>query len=64
MTKTQTKLQAGRAVAAYVEDGQGRRLLVASPGSFLSNPVIVAMTQKEAKEAIGALKQLMEELPP
>jgi hypothetical protein len=65
-----TKQRAGRAVAVYVEDALGRRLVVAAPHVyapgelFLADTVVIALTQQEAKEAIAVLRQLAEELPP
>ncbi len=60
-------MQAGRAVAVYVDDGQGRRLVLADTdrhGYALEKVIVVAMHQGEARAAIAALKQLAEELPP
>lgn len=65
--KTHTKMPAGKLVAAYIEDGQGRRLVLAQEGSqglVLERPLVLATTQAEAKQAIATLKQLSEELPP
>ena len=64
-----TKQRAGRAVAIYIDDGQGRRLVVAEANTdvtrpMLFDPVLIAMTQREAKDAIAVLRQLAEELPP
>lgn len=62
-----TKMEAGRLVAIYVDDGQGRRLVIAdkhSSGFALDRPLVFATTQTEAREAIGVLRQLAEELPP
>ena len=66
MNKTHTKMRAGRLVAVYVDDGQGRRLVLAEERSslVLERPLILATTQREAREAIAALRQLAEELPP
>jgi hypothetical protein len=62
-----TKMQAGRVVAVYVDDGQGRRLVIANEhpsGYALDRPLVFALTQAEAKAAIAVLRQLAEELPP
>jgi hypothetical protein len=65
MKKSHTKMKAGLLVAVYVEDGQGRRLVVAeNEGLILNKTLILATTKAEAAEAISALKQLSEELPP
>lgn len=64
--KSHTKMKAGLLVAVYVEDGQGRRLVLAQEhkhGLVLENVLILATTQAEAKQAISVLKQLAEELP-
>jgi hypothetical protein len=65
--KQHTKMRAGKLVAVYVDDGQGRRLVLAEPdgyGCTLEHTLILATTQREAKAAIVALHQLTEELPP
>ena len=63
--KSHTKMKAGRLVAIYIEDGQGRRLVLAQEdGRLLRDPLILATTQTEAKDAIAVLMQLAEELPP
>lgn len=59
-----TKMDAGLCIAAYVDDGMGRRLVIAPKTDGFNTTVIVATTQAEAKAAIGALRQLAEELPP
>lgn len=67
MPKSHTKMKAGRLVAVYVEDAQGRRLVLAQEGKHghtLEDTLILAHTQAEAKQAIAALRQLAEELPP
>jgi hypothetical protein len=59
-----TKQKCGsHAIAIYVDNAQGRRLLVAVADDF-AKPVLIAMTQTEAREAIAVLRQLAEELPP
>lgn len=65
MKKSRTAMKAGMAVAVYTEDGQGRRLSVhtESEGFSGANTVILATTQKQAKEVIKVLYQLLEELP-
>jgi hypothetical protein len=41
MKKVHTKVRAGQLVAVYVEDGQGRRLVLARPdGELLRDPLI------------------------
>lgn len=60
-----TKMRAGHLVAVYVEDGLGRRLVLADhdPDALsLLRPLVFARTQREAK--IAVLRQLLEELPP
>lgn len=60
-------MRAGRLVAAYVDDGLGRRLVLAQEheaGIALERTLVFALTQTEAREAIAALRQLAEELPP
>jgi type I site-specific restriction endonuclease len=67
MPKSHTKMMAGRLVAAYVEDGMGRRLVVAEPDEYTTafgKTLVFAHTQSEAKAAIATLRQLLEELPP
>jgi hypothetical protein len=67
---SRTKQHAGRAVAVYIDDGQGRRLVVATAHVFsdglgaLFDPVIVALTKEEAMHASAVLRQLADELPP
>jgi 3-dehydroquinate synthase class II len=65
-TKQHTKMRAGRLVAVYVDDGQGRRLVLADEGrySVAERVMVLATTQAEAKQAIAVLYQLAEELPP
>lgn len=65
-------MQAGRLVAAYVEDAMGRRLVIgaaakvtpSSSTSYVDQPITFAETQAEAKEAIRVLRELAQELPP
>lgn len=70
MPKSHTKLRAGLLVAVYIQDGQGRRLVLADESactrlsSVLERPMTIATNQREAKDAIAALHQLLEELPP
>ena len=59
----QTKMRCGLAVAAYVDDGQGRRIVVASEDRRMLRPVPLATTKAEARAAIAVLRQLAEELP-
>lgn len=62
-----TKMRAGRLVAIYIDDGQGRRLVLAQPmasGFAIDRPLVIGDTQKEVREVIATLKQLAEELPP
>ena len=65
MSKTHTKMKAGRLVAVYVEDGQGRRIVLSDERheGCLERPLL-ATTQAEARHAVTVLKQLLEELPP
>jgi hypothetical protein len=57
-------MSCGRLVAAYVDDGQGRRLVVARAEERAFNETLVlALTQEEARAAIRTLYQLLEELP-
>ena len=59
-----TKQNCGpHAVALYIDNAQGRRLMIAVSSNF-ATPVLIAMTQAEAREAIAVLRQLAEELPP
>jgi hypothetical protein len=60
-------MQAGRLVAVYAHDGQGRRLLLVDRGDRNVNvdaPLIAAFTQAEARALIATVTQLLEELPP
>lgn len=58
-------MKAGRCVAFYVDDGQGRRLLVGYPqDGVVRHPVILAVTLRELMDAIATLRTLGEELPP
>lgn len=60
-----TKQPAGpHAVAVYVDNAMGRRLLVAPRTDRYAEMVTLATTQAEAREVIAALRQLAEELPP
>ncbi len=61
-----THMNAGRLVATYIDDGQGRRLVIgdAANKGYIDRPVLFAQTQREAKDAIATLIQLAEELPP
>ena len=64
--KTHTKMKCGQLVAAYVQDGLGRRLVLAEPDDFTTaygKTLVLASTQEEAKAAIAVLYQLLEELP-
>jgi len=70
---SQTKLKASETlVAAYVQDGQGRRVVLAQVqrrrGFFedstdLGPPFVVGTTREEVRGVIAALAQLAEELP-
>lgn len=61
---SKTKMQAGRLVAAYVDDGQGRRVVLADPNvGGWSRTMVVGMTQREVRATIATLHQLLEELP-
>jgi hypothetical protein len=60
-------MRAGQLLAVYVDDGQGRRLVLAEPGEYttaLGKTLVLASTQAEARQAIATLHQLLEELPP
>jgi hypothetical protein len=61
-----TKQPAGpHAVAVYVDNSLGRRLLVAPRADVgYAKMVTLATTQAEARDVIAALRQLAEELPP
>ncbi len=63
---SRTLVQAGNLVAGYVDDGQGRRLILGDPGKHgaIQHPLVLAMTQREAFALIGVLRGLLEELPP
>lgn len=64
---SRTLMSAGRVTAAYVDDGQGRRLVLADmnrTGYALDRVLVVATHQGEVRELIATLKQLAEELPP
>lgn len=57
-------MEAGRAVLVYVDDGQGRRLVIGTMrNKVMDHPVVLATTRAEARHAISALRNLMEELP-
>lgn len=59
-----TKLRAGRAVAVYVDDGQGRRIIIATEDrGALRDPVVLATNRAELRHVISALRTLAEELP-
>lgn len=60
----QTKMRAGRLVAAYVDDAMGRRVVLADGEGWLSRVLVVGMTRRELRETIAVLMQLAEELPP
>lgn len=52
------------AVAAYIDDGQGRRVIVGTPSrGAVEKPVLLAETREEARQVIAVLRQLAEELP-
>lgn len=60
-------MKAGRVTAVYVDDGQGRRLVLADEhrsGLALDRTLVVATHQGEVRALIATLKQLAEELPP
>jgi len=62
-----TKMKAGRLLAVYVDDGQGRRLVLAEPEDdnlVASRTLVFARTQAEAFDALATIRQLVEELPP
>jgi hypothetical protein len=62
-----TKMKAGRCVAAYVDDGMGRRLVLGVPdGERYQHvePITVAQTQGEAQDLVRVLRELAQELPP
>lgn len=62
---SQTRMQAGRAVAAYIDNGLGRRIVISRDESgCYGSTILLAMTQAEAWEAISVLRQLVKELPP
>lgn len=57
-------MEAGRAVLVYVDDGQGRRLVIGTMrDKAMDHPVVLATTRAEARHAISALRNLMEKLP-
>ena len=61
---SKTIQQAGRLVAAYIADGQGRRVVLADPNDRgWASTMVVGMTQREVKATIATLYQLLEELP-
>lgn len=64
---SRTKMQAGRLVAVYVDDGLGRRVVLGAADArdpVCHTPITLATTQREMKAAIATLHQLCEELPP
>lgn len=72
---SKTVQQAGRLVAAYIDNGQGRRVVLGEPedrvgGGLLGlgervegKTLVVGRTQAEVKACIATLYQLLEELP-
>lgn len=60
-------MRAGRLIAVYVDDGQGRRLVLAEPAPdgarLLERTLVAALTRTEARALIATLTQLGEELP-
>jgi hypothetical protein len=59
-----TKMRCGQGVAVYVDNAQGRRLMIGrEDGGFLRDPIIIGTTKAEARAAIAVLMQLAEELP-
>lgn len=64
MTKTHDKRPCGQAFAVYVEDGQGRRVVLAGrDGGALLHPVILATTRAELRRAAAVLREMADELP-
>lgn len=65
MPKTQTKIQAGALVAAYVENSLGRQLVLGDPArGVIDQPLLIGKTQAEVKEVIRVMRELAQELPP
>lgn len=59
--------RAPKCAAAYIDDGQGRRLVVASPLSgndvLVERPVVIATNKSELDRTIRVLQSLRDELP-
>jgi len=56
--------QGGRLRVGYVDDGQGRRMLLGEDDRGAVRPIVAATTREEAKALAGAILSLAEELPP
>lgn len=64
MTKPHDKRPCGQAVAVYIEDGLGRRVVLAGrDGGALSNPIVIATTKAELRRAAAVLREMADELP-
>lgn len=62
--KQHDKRRAGQAVAVYVDDGLGRRVVVGREGGgTIRDVVLVASTKAEARHAAAVLRQMADELP-
>ncbi len=54
----------GRALVAYVDDGLGRRLVVArEDGDGTAESIVVALDRAEARDFVAVLRGLLQELP-
>ncbi len=61
---SKTIVRAGAAFLALSDDGQGRRISFGTQkNGLMRDPVIVAFTKKQAKEAAARLVELSDELP-
>lgn len=61
-----TAMSAGRVIAVYVDDGQGRRIVLGSPregSSVILDPLPVATHRGELDALVRALRELRDELP-
>ena len=62
--KQHDKRRAGRAIAVYVDDALGRRVVLGrEDGGTIRDVVLVASTKTEARHAAATLRALADELP-
>lgn len=62
--KQHDKRRAGQAIAVYIEDGQGRRIVIGrEERGVVRDAALVATTKAEARHAAAVLRQMADELP-